>query len=185
MGFSSNRKGVSIGEQSLPGGGTLPPVEVPGQGTDWRKVLGLVSDGILAFNGKEAIYGPAMAKTRQQEQQNEQAIRLARIKAESPAEDPSIIRALRAAGIDPTSPEGRKIITDNLSTPRYMTLGTPETGQVVINPNAMPGGGGGYAPMQGPPAEAVSMLKASPNLAAQFDETFGPGAAARVLGGGM
>lgn len=44
-----------------------------------------------------------------------------------------------------------------------------------------------FAPQQGaataPPPEAVAELRANPNTAAQFDEIFGPGAAASVLGG--
>lgn len=37
--------------------------------------------------------------------------------------DPSLIRSLQAAGIDPMSPEGRKIIIDNLNPPQFTAFG--------------------------------------------------------------
>ena len=39
------------------------------------------------------------------------------------------------------------------------------------------------APMREPPAGAIQKLRANPNLRAQFDEWYGPGSAARALGG--
>jgi hypothetical protein len=51
----------------------------------------------------------------------------------------------------------------------------PVTGQMMM-PAAK-------APTQAPPAEAIARLKANPGEASQFDEVFGPGASARVLGG--
>lgn len=64
----------------------------------------------------------------------------------------------------------------------------PRTGQMttLVAPNdgshafGEPAGGGHPAP----PAEAVAHLKSDPATAAQFDEVFGPGAAARALGQG-
>jgi hypothetical protein len=54
-------------------------------------------------------------------------------------------------------------------------LVNPMTGQTMV-PAAK-------APAAAPPAEAIARLKSNPAEAAQFDEVFGPGASAKVLGG--
>lgn len=64
--------------------------------------------------------------------------------------------------------------------PRPSTGGTaPPPGQSgAPTPSGGPSGG------VTPPQQAIDMLKADPSLAPQFDTTFGPGAARKVLGGG-
>lgn len=52
-----------------------------------------------------------------------------------------------------------------------------QDGQLVTVPNPYMGG----AAPSGPPPEAVQELRTNPALAPQFDEVFGPGAAARLL----
>jgi len=54
-------------------------------------------------------------------------------------------------------------------------LTNPLTGQQM-----MPAG---KAPPQSPPGEAIQRLRSNPAEAPQFDEIFGPGSAAKVLGG--
>jgi hypothetical protein len=54
-------------------------------------------------------------------------------------------------------------------------LTNPLTGQTMV-PQAK-------APVQAPPPEAISRLRSNPAEATQFDEIFGPGSAARILGG--
>jgi hypothetical protein len=54
-------------------------------------------------------------------------------------------------------------------------LTNPLTGQTMMPANK--------APAQEAPAEAIARLKSNPAEAAQFDEVFGPGASAKVLGG--
>ncbi len=83
--------------------------------------------------------------------------------------------------IDVTTPD-----TINLQAGAGLYERDPVTRQIreVIRPN--PGGARPLSPVEGAPAvpsEAISDLRRNPGSAAQFDEIFGPGAAARALGG--
>ncbi len=99
--------------------------------------LGQLSDLLLGNN---------FFTSRQDEQRRaQQAMELAQMKAQSPGEAPSIIRTLMSAGIDPKSPEGRRIITDNLNRP--FVVGSPEGGFTPI--------GGSFG--GGPPAVDATM----------------------------
>lgn len=105
-----------------------------------------------------------------------------------PQDEPSVIRTLRSIGIDPQSAEGRDIVTRSLAAPRYLPNGdgtfTVVGGGPSASPTASPTGPGLAVPQaSGPPAEAIHALRSGQGTAAQFDEIFGPGAAARVMGG--
>jgi hypothetical protein len=113
-------------------------------------------------------------------------------------------RSLRAAGIDPASPQGQELYRQRVSTmaqPAPNFIGDGLGGGRWVQPPAMPLPGGAPAPTQfnvggemltpprlgqmptEPPAGAVSMLRSNPALRDQFDAKYGQGAAARYLGG--
>ncbi|HTO41185.1 MAG TPA: hypothetical protein VL026_09440 [Rhizomicrobium sp.] len=137
--------------------------------------------GIAGGIGKILTFGPfvgmaqeGMNRRRAVEQNNmEYKSAMAAHAMDTPP--PDVIRSMIAAGIDPKSPQGQAIITNNYSHP--IVLGSAESGQQVINPAMMGGQQGGIDPA------AIDMLKKNPALAPQFDEHFGPGSASRVLGG--
>jgi hypothetical protein len=72
-------------------------------------------------------------------------------------------------------PDGqpKRIFTD-LAERRFV-----QDGQMISVPN--PYASGAAPQVGGPPPEAVAELRANPSMIAEFDEVFGPGAAARVL----
>lgn len=121
----------------------------------------------------------------------------------SKPKDPEEIDLMRRVGIDPTSPEGREIIRSKLmgrgeQNPNFVreleALGidprSDEARELYYGRNSPAGyllrpkgRAEGPAPSSAPPEGAIAHLKSNPDLAAQFDEKYGRGAAARVLGG--
>ncbi len=108
-------------------------------------------------------------------QQNAQIMRFA---ADNPDKLPMIAQEFQAAGIDLNTPQGKQALLNAIAG-KYGTDYADESGNIrrrpAFNPNSfaqpnIPGG-------------AIAELKANPGTAAQFDEIFGPGASARVLGG--
>lgn len=139
-------------------------------------ILGSIGDGLLTASGGKPLYWPMQAEGRQQALMLQRQLALEQYKAAHP--DPTgTMQNVTAAGFQPGTPEYQQFMQKILQQPRYMVLGSPETGQTVIDANNPPPTGG-----DAPPAEAVARLKANPAEAAQFDEIFGPGASARVLG---
>lgn len=88
------------------------------------EVLGWARD-ILAYGPTAPIARMQRARQEEQDEANN-AYKIAMAEKAGRDQEPSVVRALRAAGIDPTSPEGRKIIQDNLSRP--FVVGSPEGG---------------------------------------------------------
>lgn len=101
------------------------------------------------------------------------------LQPQRPTEEPSVVRTLRAAGIDPQSEEGRRLIEASIAAPR-----NPQIIMVDGVPQLVAGGGAAPAqPSAGPPPAAVEHLRQHPELRGAFDAKYGPGAADRALGG--
>lgn len=158
------------GAPASSGGGFLSGFNKPG---GLASKLGRVAD----FLGNSNQFSNAAQQPLDNDFRERQLAVQAQIAGQRADTEPAIVKTLRAAGIDPAGEYGRRLIAQNLAAPHYVTLGNAESGQTVIDPSQM-----GGAP-SGPPPEAAAQLKANPASAAQFDEIFGPGASARVLGG--
>lgn len=99
----------------------------------WADKLGGIGDILLATSGN-----PGAALLARQDRQRDpvadyiakQEWDRAHPEAAKPAEEPSVIRTLRALGIDPTSADGRRIATDSLTRP--FVVGSQETGWNVM-----------------------------------------------------
>lgn len=154
------------------GGGLFHNFNAPG---GFASKLGLLAD---ALDG-----GNTFANAQQQPIENDFKRRqlelqgqIANTRADT---EPASIKALRAAGIDPASPYGQSLIAGNLNRP--IIVGSPETSQMVLG-----GGFGAPGATAGPPKPndaAIARLRANPSEAAMFDQQFGPGASAAILGG--
>lgn len=140
-----------------------------------RAVAGYIGDALLNLGGQKPVYAPQMQEQAQQRAMLERQMMLARYKAQNP--DPTgTMQNAQAAGHLPGTPGYQKLIEQSMMAPHYITLGNPESGQTVIDANNPPPAGGDIDPA------AVARLKANPAEAQMFDEHFGPGSAARVLG---
>lgn len=110
-----------------------------------RNIAGYVGDALQALAGGKPTYGPMVQQRQQNAAEMQQAMQLARYKATLPEQDPSVIRTLRAAGIDPMSRQGKDIITNNLNRP--FIVGSTEGGFTPV-------GGSFGMPGSSPPAAA-------------------------------
>jgi hypothetical protein len=140
-----------------------------------RDIAGYIGDALLTLGGGRPMYAPAKAEIRGQQNMLDRQLAFAQWKQAHP--DPTGTMQNVDAALNSSDPRVRELMTKVLQQPHYMVLGSPENGQTVIDANNPPPAGGDIDPA------AIARLKANPGEAALFDEHFGPGSAARVLGG--
>jgi hypothetical protein len=139
-----------------------------------RRIAGIIGDTLAGAAGRPGPYAQQMHEAQQQQMLFQRQVALAQWKQQHP--DPTgTMQNAQATGALPGTPDYQDLIRKTMMAPHYITLGNAENGQTVIDANNM--GSGNVPP------DAVARLKANPHEAAQFDEIFGPGAAARAMGG--
>jgi hypothetical protein len=93
-------------------------------------------------------------------------------------------KKLRAAGIDPMSADGQRILRNVASSQGVITVTGP-AGTTYVQASDIVFGGGGQRPAaQTIPQAAVDALRAGKGTVAEFESMFGKGTAAQYLGGG-
>lgn len=93
-------------------------------------------------------------------------------------------KKLRAAGIDPASPQGQKILQNVAASQGVISVTGPAGTTYVQAADVVLGGGTPRPAAQTIPQEAIKALQSGKGTVAQFEEIFGKGSAAQYLGGG-
>lgn len=93
-------------------------------------------------------------------------------------------KKLRAAGIDPASPDGQRILRNVASSQGVISVTGPAGTTYVQAADVVLGGGGKPPAAQTIPQEAIDALRAGKGTVEQFESVFGKGTAAQYLGGG-
>jgi hypothetical protein len=93
-------------------------------------------------------------------------------------------KKLRAAGIDPASPDGQRILRNVASSQGVISVTGPAGTTYVQAADVVLGGGGQRPAAQTIPQQAIDDLRAGRGTVEQFESIFGKGTATQYLGGG-
>jgi hypothetical protein len=137
-----------------------------GKGGAWKDTLGYGLGALAQQLGGSNPY------EQRADREHEMAMLRMRSGGQQNDDTPSMREAV-AMGLQPGSAAFNRYVREARMKPTFMMMGNPETGQQIVNPAEMGGG---------PPQEAIAELMADPSAAAEFDQYYGAGAAARYLG---
>ena len=115
---------------------------------------------------------------------DEQGRREFMLKRQQGREETDAEKKLRAAGIDPASVDGQRILRNVASSQGVITVTGPAGTTYVQASDVVLGGGGQRPAAQAIPQQAIADLQAGKGTVAQFESIFGKGSAAQYLGGG-
>ena len=105
------------------------------------------------------------------------------LKRQQGREETDAEKKLRAAGIDPASADGQRILKNVASSQGVITVTGP-AGTTYVQASDIVFGGGQRPAAQTVPQKAIDLLRSGKGTVEQFESIFGKGSAAQYLGGG-
>lgn len=106
------------------------------------------------------------------------------LKRQQGREETDAEKKLRAAGIDPASPQGQKILQNVAASQGVISVTGPAGTTYVQAADVVLGGGAAAPAAQAIPQQAIDDLRAGKGTVEQFERIFGKGSAAQYMGGG-